>query len=436
MNPVALLLLVALFAPVARVTFPIAIASADGGPIARELPYVPISDDVAVHPGPDAWLSIARPAVSIRLLNTTFTPNLDASWLKFDGQRSSFAWNPLNRTIFVPLRDPLADGTHAVDAYLEDSQGTGITAGWSFHQDTLPPVVYLDPLPATADRRVYDINGTLVEPNLVGIEVNGFQAIFDGDRFLVQVLLWPGRNDLFATAVDRAGNRGHGQAEIRWSPPPPADVAYAAFVHPNTSFIARFPTTWEVHADYELESGYVSDVAALEPAAAFSTRSTIVVVSRLAGQGMNEGWLLGILENAVAITNAQSGVTIVSRPRLLEGSGGPVVGQFSLVASLPSGERVFQQVSAFWSRAVGRIWIMIGSVATDEVDAQWYALQTAYETFQAVEPEDLSTGSETPSQAVERALLVTMVAILIVLTVFVAALYSVRKSGRGSPPMG
>ena len=434
MKALLLPLVIVLSVSLGQVAVPIEIVSArDDGKIVQDYPHVPISADLAVYPAPDSWQSTARPTVSILLLNASFSPQLDVSFIKIDGQRAVFAWNPLNRTLTVSLRDPIADGSHRVNVYLEDPRRNANIAQWSFFQDTVAPLVILDSLSLAADKRVYNISGTVVEPNTAGVQVNGFSAIVEGDRFLVPVLLWPGHNDLLVKAIDRAGNVGQGKGEILWLPSPLEDVEYAPFVHPNTSFVVRFPMTWEVNVDYELGPQYRADVAAFEPESAAFLRSSIAVVSRLAGQGMNEGLFLAIMENAVAQSSEQSRVTIVSRPRLLGGSSGPVTAQFSLIDALPEGQRIFRHVTGFWSRSVGRVWLMIGSAAVEKVETEWHALQTAAETFRVIEPEQPATGGEAPQAAIDRAFVVTAAAILFILTSFAAALYSLRKRGRRSP---
>jgi len=157
------------------------------------------------------------------------------------------------------------------------------------------------------------------------------------------------------------------------------------------------------------------------------------VVSRLAGQGMNQGLFLGIMQNAIAQISEQSQVTIVSRPRLIGSVDGPATVRFSLVDLSLDGQRIFRHVTGFWSKSVGRIWIVIGSVAVEKVETQWYALQTAADTFQVIEPEQPPAGSEPPQAGIDRALLVTTAGILFIITVFTASLYSIRRRGRRYP---
>jgi len=399
----------------------------------QDVSYVPISADLAAYPAPESWQKISKPTVSVLLLNSSFSPRFEASFIKIDGQSYDLFWNSSNRTITIYPRDLLADGPHRVSVYLEDAQIHAILAEWTFHQDTVTPIVLLDALPFAADKRVYTINGTVLEPNLARVDVNGYSALVDGERFLVPVLLWPGHNDLLVTAIDRAGNVGYGEGEMSWLPPGPADVEYAPIVHPNASFIVRFPTTWEVKVDQELEPGFRADAAALEPESVVYLRSSITVVSRLAGQGMNQGLFLGIMQNAIAQISEQSQVTIVSRPRLIGSVDGPATVRFSLVDLSLDGQRIFRHVTGFWSKSVGRIWIVIGSVAVEKVETQWYALQTAADTFQVIEPERPPAGGEPPQAGIDRALLVTTAGILLIITIFTASLYSIRRRGRRYP---
>ncbi|MGQ0797573.1 MAG: hypothetical protein ACT4OI_06915, partial [Methanobacteriota archaeon] len=210
-----------------------------------------VSDGLSVDPAPDAWLNVSRPSLVVRILNTSFVPRVEATLILLDGQRLAGEWDATLRSVRATPDEPLPDGTHRVEVELRDATDHVLGAAWSFYQDTVPPRVDFDAVPPEADRRVFTVNGTVVEPNLVDVRVNGFSAHLEADRFSVPVLLWPGRNDLVAVSRDMANNVGLAVGATEWLPAPPANASYVTVFHGNASFTMRFPTGWEVEADVD-----------------------------------------------------------------------------------------------------------------------------------------------------------------------------------------
>jgi hypothetical protein len=361
--------------------------------------------------------------------NASFGVDLRAATLSLDGRPLVLSWQPANKTIWALAFDVLPDGDHGVVVSLEDAAGRTVAGSWVFSLDTVVPWVDFDPLPVTAESRVHTVTGTVLEDHLVGLDVNGYVAILNGTTFQVPVLLWPGRNDLLGTATDLAANRGLAASEVRWFPPPAVNVTFEAFVHPNASFLVRFPDTWEVRPDEVLEGDVRADVVAVQPESG-TARATIAVVSRAAGSTMTEGFLLSILGDSIRRLEASSTVEVVSAPRLAPSSSGAVAAEFSVVETLFDGSRVFRHVTGLWSRSVGRIWLVLGSTSTSTVEDQWYALEAAGTTFRAIEPPPPPSLEPSPKGAVDLALVVTVAAILFVTLFSAVGIYAWRVRAR------
>lgn len=395
--------------------------------------HVPVTDDLAVYPGPDVWLRDPKPTLSILVLNDSFTPVLEQSRLFVDGGRIAMTWDP-DAHLAEGIPDfAFPDGVRDVTVLLEDASGTRLAASWSFGLDTVAPLVTLDSLPETADRRVFDVGGVVDEANLAEVRVNGFPAILDGSRFMVPVVLWPGRNELWVTALDRAGNPGYGLGRLGWFPPRVENASYTPFAHPTARFLTRFPSAWEVELDVDLDGGLRAQAVATEPPIA-PLRGSIAIVSRPVGEAMTEDLLLSILEDSIQRVGAQAKLTVVSRPQPVAAPPGTVAAEFSVVESLSEGPRVFRLVTGYWSRSLSRIWLLIGSMPVDRIDTTWDGVAAATEAFRVVEPEPPTPPGDTPQSAIDRAFVVTVGAILFLVALFVSVLYTLWTRRRRARP--
>jgi hypothetical protein len=389
-----------------------------------------VSEGLSVDPAPGSWVNVSRPTVVVRILNDSFIPAPEGISIRLDGQRLVPEWDATFRAVHATPDSPLADGVHDLEATLEDGAGTRLTAAWGFSQDTEPPRVDLDPAPSAADERVFGINGTAVDPNLVGVRVNGFSAILEGDRFSVPVLLWPGRNDLLAVARDRADNVGLATGEIEWLPASPANTSYTTALHGNASFTVRFPADWVVETDADLESGLRAQLIARQ-SEVLDLRATIAIVSRPVGDAMSQALLLTILEDSIRRIAVNSTVEVVSHPEPVDFVPGSFGAQFSVVETLSEGPRVFRLVTGFWNKDLARIWLVLGSVPTESVEVHWHALSMAATSLRVIVPPRAPEGGDAPRLAIERAFYVTVAAIVAVLILFGIALRSVRPRPAG-----
>lgn len=316
---------------------------------------------------------------------------------------------------------------------MRDADARVLQGTWSFNVDTIRPVVNLAPLPSVSEARFLNVTGSVVEENLQAISVNQFSAILEGTTFLVQVLLWPGMNEIEARAEDKAGNVGLGAAQSAWMPAAPPDESYEPFVHVNRSFRVEFPASWVVEPDFELEPGAAADVLASGPLVV-GLRATITVFSRFAGETMNQGVFLTLMENTLLNMGEDVELVVVSPPSVREGGGRTLSAQFSVLQTLPQGPRAFVLVTGFWSNSVRRVWLLVGSVATERVEEDWHAVQRASETFMAIEPDPPPIDPLEPAQpSLTRAFLVTVGAIVFILAFFsVVLFYRRRKRSRDS----
>lgn len=386
-------------------------------------------NELSVEPAPDAWLNVSRPTIVVRITNSSFAPLLEWTVILLDGRRLVPEWDATLRSVRATPADPLLEGVHSAEVSLRDETGRVLQAVWSFQVDTEPPRVDFDPVPSEADRRVFAINGTVAEANLVDVRVNGFTAVIEGNHFSVPVLLWPGRNDLLAVARDRANNAGLAAGVIEWFPAAPSNMSYVTVFHANASFTIRVPADWVVETEVDLEGGFRAQLVVQQPEIV-DLRTTIAVVSRLVGDAMSRALLLTILEDSIRRVSADSTVYVVGSPVAVDLSPGTFSAQFSVVETLPEGPRIFRLVTGFWSQRLSRIWLVLGSASTEAVEGQWHAIQTAVVSFRAVAPASETQTGNSPQAAIDRAFFVTLGGIVVLLIVFGVALRSVRAKPR------
>ena len=397
----------------------------------------PVGDGLAAFPGQDAWIKEVRPTISILVLDDAFGTEIQTLSLVVDTEALIPTWLPDERTVTGRLRIPLLDGSHNVTLSMRDAQDRSLQAAWSFNVDTIPPFVTLAPLPSISDTQVLNVTGTFTEANLSEIRVNGFSPIVEQDTFRVPVLLWPGGNVIQARAVDLAGNVGFGTAEVSWLPPARVNQTYNLFVHSNASFQTEFPSTWDVQADVELEAGTPADVLAAGPVEA-GLHPTVVVFSRFAGEAMTEGLFLALMEETLLSMEGETILEVIARPRLTESENSRTLSaEFSVVQTLPPGFRAFVLVTGFWSNSVRRVWLLVGSIATDRVAEDWHALQRSAASFAAIEPDaPPPDGLGPPAVSLNQAFVVTVATTVFILTFFAAILYYRRRKGRREGPEG
>lgn len=393
----------------------------------QQEPQVPLSGELAVYPGPDSWIRDVRPTVSILVRDDAFGPEIEALSLVLGSEGLIPTWSSEERTVTGRPRFPLSDGAHQVTLDMRDADARVLQGTWSFNVDTIPPVVNLAPLPSLSEARLLNVTGSFVEANLQAISVNGFSPIIEGDAFLVQVLLWPGPNEIEARVEDKAGNIGLGAAQSAWLATAPPNESYEPFVHVNRSFRIEFPASWVVEPDFELEPGTTADVLASGPVVG-GLRATITVFSRFVGETMNEGVFLTLMANTLLNMGEEANLAVVSPPSIRDGSGRTLSAEFSVLQTLPQGPRSFVLVTGFWSNSVRRVWLLVGSVATERVEEDWHAVQRASETFMAIEPDPPPTDPLEPAQpSVTRAFLVTVGAMVFILAFFSVVLYYRRE---------
>lgn len=395
--------------------------------------HIPLHESLAVFPGPGSWNREPRPTVSMLVLDDLFGPEVAVLSLVLDDEALTPTWDPTERTVTGRPRDVLPDGSHRVALAMQDANARVLEGAWSFYVDTVPPVLDLAPLPAVAEKRLVDVTGTFTEAHLQDIQVNGFSPIIEGNAFRVQVLLWPGSNEIEARALDLAGNVGLGAAEVQWFPSASVNLTFEPFHHANRSFRVEFPSSWDIQVDFELDSGTRADVLASGPGGG-GLRPTITVFSRFAGETMNEALFLTLMEDTLINLGSEAKVQVISRPNLVDSGHPTLAAQFTVVQTLPQGPRAFVLVTGFWSNSVRRVWLVVGATATERVEEDWLALARAAETFAAVEPILPPTEPfEPPQTSVNRALVVTVAASVFILAFFgVVLLYRRRKN----PPPG
>ncbi len=174
-------------------------------------------------------------AATVTVSGTVADPHLDV--VTVNGTTSTLSGNTFQSP---PL--PLSEGTNQLSVEARDRAGNAAQASRTVEVDTQAPVIAVsDPAPGTlVPGDAITVSGSVVEPHLDRVEVNGFRATVTGSTWSVRVPLVEGVNTLAARAVDRLGKSGQTSvAIIRDSSAPaihieqPGDGSYwtAATVH-------------------------------------------------------------------------------------------------------------------------------------------------------------------------------------------------------------
>ncbi|MGH7294606.1 MAG: hypothetical protein ACRELB_06730, partial [Polyangiaceae bacterium] len=108
----------------------------------------------------------------------------------------------------------LDEGSNRISLRARDRAGNEAEAAITVVRDDTPPSVTLDPLdPVTRAPRV-TVTGAL-DKDGCRVVVNDVPATLTGRRFRADVPLLVGNNTIIAVAIDGAGNRSDGRAEVR-----------------------------------------------------------------------------------------------------------------------------------------------------------------------------------------------------------------------------
>ncbi len=116
----------------------------------------------------------------------------------------------LSGKAFTAVGVPLAEGDNRLVAEAVDSSGRAFDSPPVFVTlDTLPPAVALETtgLPALTNLTALAVSGTVSDPHLAGVTVNGTAAVVSGGRFTAAAVpLVEGDNVLVAHAIDALGH--------------------------------------------------------------------------------------------------------------------------------------------------------------------------------------------------------------------------------------
>jgi len=119
----------------------------------------------------------------------------------------------------------LAEGANTLTAVATDAAGNQSVAAIQVARDSsAPQVAITSPADgATVPSSPIDVGGTVSDPNLSEVRVNGLLAVVTNGRFVATgVVLSPGANPISALATDRAGNSGLATISVTLPVPPPA----------------------------------------------------------------------------------------------------------------------------------------------------------------------------------------------------------------------
>ncbi|HEV8628974.1 MAG TPA: Ig-like domain-containing protein, partial [Thermoanaerobaculia bacterium] len=183
------------------------------------------------QPAAAALLGAATVAVS----GTVSDPNLDT--VTVNGTAAA-----LSPGSFQAQQVPLSEGTTELLVEARDRAGNSAQVARSVEVDTQAPGITIsDPAPGTlVPGEAITVSGSVIEPHLDRVEVNGYRATVTASTWSVRVPLAEGVNSLVARATDHLGRGGEATVailrdsnapEIRIDQPDDGSYWTAATVH-------------------------------------------------------------------------------------------------------------------------------------------------------------------------------------------------------------
>ena len=208
-------------------------------------------------------------AATVTVSGTVADPHLDV--VTVNGTTST-----LSGSTFQSPSVPLSEGANQLSVEARDRAGNAAQASRTVEVDTQAPTIAVsDPAPGTlVPGDAITVSGSVVEPHLDRVEVNGFRATVTGATWSARVPLVEGVNTLLARAVDRLGKSAQTSVAIIRDSSAPA-------IHIEQPDDGSYWTAATVHVTgtVETESGLtvtVNGVAATVEAGAFAADVPLV----------------------------------------------------------------------------------------------------------------------------------------------------------------
>ena len=211
---------------------------------------------------PTASIDVPEPGVIIN------TPLITVEGDVSDPNLTDVTVNGVPATVtgmrFVAQNVPLSEGSNSLVATAVDRVGnTANSPSVTVILDTLPPEVAIDAaalVRLTADAEIM-VSGTVSDPHLDTVTVNGVTATVSNDTWVVDIPIQEGSNQIVAVAVDILGHSAQTPPEevVRDSTPPEIAITEPA---PGDEFDTRTVVVRGTVSDAHLDTVTVEGVAA------------------------------------------------------------------------------------------------------------------------------------------------------------------------------
>lgn len=341
-------------------------------------------EEFRMDPDAGEWVAFEPEYIHIGVGNASFELRPEASVMVVDAVPFNVSWHAPSGTIRSINLPVLEDGLHAVEATLVPLEGEVVTLAWEFGLDTQVPVLEVQPLPEVTQEHSLVIQGTVTEPRLVSIRVQGTEVPLDGGAFSLEVSVWPGLNDLAVEAEDLAGNLGrwHHVAQLALDP---ASEPLRTWVYGNASFAIDLPEGWLVRRNVVLGSGSRADTIAFGPLTP-GLQTSLIVTSRRTLLAYPRTTALRWMD--LLLTGVEAGgqlARVVSEPRIVAGAlGGTTAVQATYLERFTAELVAFNEVTMVWSQVHRRQWILIGSLDARNAYEGWSLVDASMSSFQVL----------------------------------------------------
>ena len=222
----------------------------DSAPVTVELDTVALTAAII---DPVSGVVVSTPQITVR--GTISKPNVTR--VVVNGVTAV-----VSGTGFTASGVPLTEGDNPLVATVTGTNGaTADSPSVLVVLDTLPPAITLDPLPALTGETTVAVSGTVSDPHLQQVTVNGVPATVAAGRYAVLVPLVEGPNSIVARAVDTLGHAAEtAPATVTRDTLPP--VIAITEPGPDAQLTSRTVTVRGTVSDPHLQGVTVNGVAA------------------------------------------------------------------------------------------------------------------------------------------------------------------------------
>ncbi len=395
--------------------------------------------EFVLEPGDGEWLRFSPSFLHIRFPNASLGLRQDVSTLHLDGEKRTFAWIGSTQTVESLIDGRLGDGIHTAGASLVHDDGSVTKLAWSFGLDTNVPEVDVDPLPPQTTSLIVTVRGRAADPWLAGVTVQGQEVPLVGQNFSATIRLWPGQNDIFVEARDRAGNLGRALRAVRLQIPVFEGPSTSVVVE-SGSFAVEIPEGWAAQEGLRLPSGDRADLVAIAPSAPGLETTLLVASDRTMRSSFSDATALEWMDLVLASVEASGQLKqIVSRPRVVDDPPNTVAVQSTFLRQAALTQVAFNQVTMVWSHVLRRQWVLLATADERHVLEMWPAMNATVASFRLLdEGVGDSTGPESAFFAYTILVVAAIGALVAIAVVALLPTYVARRrtkrAARWRPP--